>query len=770
MRWPGDWNLKNCLLLCGSLTAAEMLLTLMAAAGLDIPGLHQAVGFIFLTFVPGILLLRIFRIHDINTIESMTYSSGLSVALAMFSGTAVNFLLPLMGIAHPLETLPLLTTSVVEIIALMAIAWLRDRSYTASNHGPPSEWRKNVNTVLFLLATILLVIAGVKISDFTGSNWGLIAALAMIALIIGLGASGKFVMPALFPAALFVVALGLLYQTTLMSPGLVGTDIYTEYHYYQETALNGRWDWTLPNPVNSCTSIVILAPIYALMMGVNGMWVFKFAYPLLFSLVPLILFRIFQLQIGTRASFLAVAFFMIVPTFSLEMISLCRQQVAEIFLALTILLLIEKKLSSANKLIMLTVFSMAIAVSHYSIGFITLAYLVLVIPLLAIIRTGAFIRIWNKMTSWSGGIPDNMANNLENSIPLRLLLIPVVLYMISLLLWYSQVASGIDMTFIASVLNFQVNAVGTEIGNQINHAAGPIMQIGNRPDLIRTALGLDFIEASIPGKLFRLLQYITQALLILGCLRLLFSPRGLKLNGTYIALSVISVGMLLACILFPGFAGILNATRWYHIGLLTLAPFCLIGAETIWELLALAIREVGRRKPAGGNSNSNEGYLKYFTLFILIPYFIFTSGIFFELSRYQDISRVDIPYSIALSSQRLDIIGIFNSQDLAGASWLKDEGDHRSTVYADDHALKVFSLFGYPNPIVHFTRDTPAARSTYMYFTSWNNTKGELTFASTGKPGLRDHVQINDLPGLEAIIGNSDRVYCNGGSVLLRTP
>ena len=94
MRWPNDWKIKACLLLCGGLVLIQVLLTITAAAGLDIPILRQVVGFIFLTFIPGILLLRILRVHEINTTESVAYSVGLSVTLVMFSGAIINFLLP----------------------------------------------------------------------------------------------------------------------------------------------------------------------------------------------------------------------------------------------------------------------------------------------------------------------------------------------------------------------------------------------------------------------------------------------------------------------------------------------------------------------------------------------------------------------------------------------------------------------------------------------------------------------------------------------------
>jgi len=60
----------------------------------------------------------------------------------------------------------------------------------------------------------------------------------------------------------------------------------------------------------------------------------------IFSLVPLALFHIYRQQIGDNKAFLAAFFFMAVPTFSLEMIALAKQQIAELFFALFLLLLV----------------------------------------------------------------------------------------------------------------------------------------------------------------------------------------------------------------------------------------------------------------------------------------------------------------------------------------------------------------------------------------------------------------------------------------------
>lgn len=77
---PSDLDIKKCLWLSLAISLAAPGLVGLAALGFDIPILRQIVGFIFLTFVPGVLILRILKIHNIGLIESLLCSVGLSLA------------------------------------------------------------------------------------------------------------------------------------------------------------------------------------------------------------------------------------------------------------------------------------------------------------------------------------------------------------------------------------------------------------------------------------------------------------------------------------------------------------------------------------------------------------------------------------------------------------------------------------------------------------------------------------------------------------------
>ncbi|MBM4450670.1 MAG: DUF2206 domain-containing protein, partial [Chloroflexi bacterium] len=232
--------------------------------------------------------------------------------------------------------------------------------------------------------------------------------------------------------------------------------------------------------------------------------------------------------------------------------------------------------------------------------------------------------------------------------------------------------------------------------------------------------------------------------------------------------SITSALLLAACILLPNFASPLNTTRWYHISLITLAPFCILGGETIClGIISLwhRLRHVARGFSLA-NAEDNQAFFGFVALAVLIPYFLFTSGVIFEVSKHQVTDRIDIPYSIALSSYRIDLAGVFNQQDGAAAQWLSLNVPHNSKIYVDDHTSQLLKFYGInKEQITHYPQDSDKLQdASYAFLSSWNVSKGELTFAVG--PGLRRHTKTEDLPGLRDA-EHMNQLYCNGSAKVL---
>jgi uncharacterized membrane protein len=173
------------------------------------------------------------------------------------------------------------------------------------------------------------------------------------------------------------------------------------------------------------------------------------------------------------------------------------------------------------------------------------------------------------------------------------------------------------------------------------------------------------------------------------------------------------------------------------------------------------------------NAEDNQAYLRFVALGVLIPYFLFTSGFIYEVTGDRVTDRIDVPYSIALSSYRLDLAGVFYWQDGSAASWLAQRTSDETQVYASYHTFKFLGFYDFPGQIADFPCDASHLQDdSYIYLSTWNMSKGEMTFVVYQVPGvsisgLRRSISFAEIPGLIIAIQDRDRIYNNGGAQVL---
>jgi uncharacterized membrane protein len=336
------------------------------------------------------------------------------------------------------------------------------------------------------------------------------------------------------------------------------------------------------------------------------------------------------------------------------------------------------------------------------------------------------------------------------------------------LFWYSFTAAGINITRLLEFLTMHSTDISSAL-TQILPANGGLLRFldfSGRDVLIRTALGLDFADASLQGRIFRVIQLLTQLLLIIGILRLIFKPAGLKFFPEYLSFCVIN-GMLLAgCVVLPGFAERFNTTRMYHLALITLAPFVILGCMAVWEACIYFKLSLIRSNSQTADTLPVENGAILIALIVLLPYFIFCSGLVFEISGQKVTDRIDTPYSIALSRYRLDLTSSFSAKDGAAAHWLSSRTTDGTIIFTDHHAgliLQINSVPGLRQTLEPSMVSLPS--NSYIWLTAWNTSSNELTYAFA--PGLRRHINLGEIPLFSVFKDNLNRIYSDGGAQVL---
>ena len=592
-----------------------------------------------------------------------------------------------------------------------------------------------------LAAVILgLSVAGARLQN----TWLLYVMIGLICVFIGLVVFDK-VNKKVYPLAIFTIGLALLYQTTLIGPGLAGADIHGEYYFYFK-ALSG-WDTSIPFAYNTSIGTTLIAPFLTNVFHIPGYWVYKAVFPLLFALVPLLLYFIFRKEFSPKTAFFAALFFIIVPTWSMEMIGLPRQMLGELMLVLCLFLILVSKWRLKIRVPLLVAIGTLGAMFHYVMGPVIVLY----------IGFGCLFLLFFK----------------RRVFPVKWLSLVVVALLITGVVYYGSVAQGRALNCITGVSSNYITQVLPWIGERETEVAEAEIEgkaeesettkevekpeaeetkvatgfFTSASPLIRAAWGLDFMDVGIWGKIFRIFQYLTQLSIVAGLVYLIRKRK--RYSAEYLSLCGVAIFLLGCCMFIPRFAGVINATRMYHFTLLLLAPVFVLGGLSIF------------RKP------------QVLVLCLLIPYFLFTSGVIFEVSEQEDISGVNIPYSIALSHSRIDITEIPTANDIAVRDWAVSQ--NLGHMLTDIHGRLLFVEKVWldweigEKDLQRRLENNTFEQGDFIFLSEGNN----RTKTITSKParsgvttGMRISLSFAEL-GLDKVIENSTVIYRQGDAVIL---
>jgi uncharacterized membrane protein len=106
--------------------------------GIAIPVVRQVIGTIYLVFIPGLLILLVLNVRNLDFLEGLLYSVGLSLAAIMVTGLALNAFGPILGIQHPLSATPLVAAMAAVTLSLCAI-WYFKSTERVHPYIPPSR-------------------------------------------------------------------------------------------------------------------------------------------------------------------------------------------------------------------------------------------------------------------------------------------------------------------------------------------------------------------------------------------------------------------------------------------------------------------------------------------------------------------------------------------------------------------------------------------------------------------------------------------------------
>lgn len=395
----------------------------------------------------------------------------------------------------------------------------------------------------------------------------------------------------------YMVGLASVYSTTLLGYSVVGTDISRELQMSNFALANG-WNLSLLDPSNTSFVVGWLVPRFSEFFSIAPQWVYKIILPMIFACTPVLLYLIFKKQFGELRAFYASMFFIMMPVFSLEIATIGKSMVAETLMALCFWIMFTDWRMLRKFLLMLLVALLTLW-AHYTVGALLICYLLCILLIMLAVKAFKGWKLWAR-----------------KAVSLWVIAVVVVVSIVGFSVYYSNVSEGLVVKATLGIGNlykvlaktsilYKVPTTGNESEVSMDFEAGTLTQTkGTTPEVegltieellvaqyarqtkgtnpfISIGMGKDFIEASMAGKVFRIIQYLTQLLIVVGAIWLLLNYKRYTFQAEFIAGIVGSFIMLACCVFLPLFASLINMTRNYHVALFFLAPMFVLGVDAL---------------------------------------------------------------------------------------------------------------------------------------------------------------------------------------------
>jgi uncharacterized membrane protein len=550
----------------------------------------------------------------------------------------------------------------------------------------------------------------------------------------------------LIPLAIFSTALSLLYSTSLSTVFLRGADIHQEYYFANLVETNSFWNSTILDSLNSVLSVVILAPALSIVSGMSLIWVFKVVYPLLFSLVPLILYQVLQRQTDRRTAFLAVFSFMSVFTFFTEMVGIARQQIGEIFVSLLLLLIIEKKISanSRKRALLLMIFGVFVVLSHYALACIFIGFSIFV-WLLSHFAGAGFPTTKFKLRKKSN--QTNIEASVSSFGKMAVTTSFVAFCSVVALGWFVFASGSVTFDNILRIVDRILERAFTDLLNP-QSAQGLLLLLSGRQSLLH--------------EITKNFHIAMQLFITLGLLAVILGRAKYKFDYEYLYFSFASFLLLIAAIVVPFLASSVNTTRLYHISLIFLVPFWVEG-------VVATLGVISRSGFNGAKSFISRASALKMCSVILSVFLLFNTGFMYTLAN-NDGSLANPNWAVESGSAR-DRLVLYNSyipaEEVAGAEWISKHKGAATQIYSDsERALKAYGMVPTSEVAQMFKIKKELGERCYVYLRAFNIVDGQMATVTTPRGLIVDNATALIL----SLHEKADKIFSAGGSELYYTP
>jgi uncharacterized membrane protein len=750
-------KLNQALLFVGLVLAWAVIATWAPTSALKV-----ATSSAFLLTVPGHLIYRLLMREDRNGNfwATLAYTVAFSSLFLMLTGLAMSAIGPSFGISQPLTTGPLVVT-IGSLLTVLAGIVLKVRGNLAPTryHGPKG-WYNWLIVGYGAMLPILAILGAIRLNNGASDSLTLLMFGMVAFYALWLVWPKRRQAHDLYPYALYMSGLALLFATSMRGMFITGHDIVQEYQVFQLTIQHGIWSMSLlQNAYTACLSITILPTILARLTSLSDPYVYKILFQLLFALVPPVIYLTVTRFIPIRAAFLSAFVFISFPTFLTDMPMLCRQEMAFLFFMLMLLSLFEARLTPRVKSALVLLMGLGMILSHYSTSYVAIGIIIAAKFFELVIRRWNIWRkhtdnawmvqmplswpltltllltvyLWNSLltntgqgiSSTIGGIAVSLPQILDNTAVTGAASYSLVSHALSSSQLFQQYTSTVTSIRDLATSNYYPASVTNKYPVlSASEIVAPVTRVGQL--LANLHVPLYSLYDNIRGGYAKLIQ-----VLMLGGLALIaFRRQHAKIPRQFVILGLASVVMIVLEVFLPNVINY-GLLRLIQQSLVFLGPaiimscyfiFGLLRFSPMWRVRATALMFVGFYLVNSGVATAFTGGYQ--------PSMTTTNSGFYYEAYYA------------------------HADELAGFSWLASNTPPGAVVNSDEFARR--QMITYSNI---YSRPTlaPAAISTeaYVYLSYGDTTFNEI-------PLYYDGALIYEKPPTAFLNGNKNLLYNNG--------
>lgn len=708
-------------------------------SGLQIQPLRQLICFVYILFIPGILILRMFKLNRLGNIETLLYTIGLSISTLMFTGYLVNIISPLLGYFKPISLIPLTIVISIVVLLLCILCYLIDKDSSNPDYLIIDEILSSKNLFLFFIP--VLSVLGSFFVNYYHNNILLLLMLTLIALIPIFIAFDKLFTEEMYPVIIWLMSISIIWHYTLITNYAGVHD--GEFYFAKSVINNNFWNMDIYSNYNSVLSVTILTPLIHFICGVDLTWVYKVIFPIFLSFVPLGAYSIFQRYVSNKNSFFAAYILLTTSDFYISLSNISKQLMAVFFFVLFLMVTFNTDISNVKKTLLLIIFSFSLIVSHYGTSYIVMFSLIFVFIFVFLIEH----QITNntsisKLCAMFGRDTKIIWESHKSQTKLSSNF--VLLFVSLTLAWYIYVSSSSSFFSIVNLADHIANSLLTEFFNP-EYSRGAYM-------LTTEYSGLRYVN--------KYLKLGIPFMMAIGFLKELANKKS-KFDVFYFGFSIYFLILLFCSVAIPRFA-VMGPNRLYVFSLLLLSPLCILGGSLIFSETLQHFRFKSKTDPKFLNI--------FYVYFILLM--LFSTQFIYVLSNEQ-------PISVSIGQEYTEKYGntenkanfysnLVMTDDFLSLEWLEKNGCKNKKMYFTGgytHVGSVLRNAGYfPIDNIYNFKDVESIQKNQYILLMYVNNVEKIGYGTLPNVVLFDYFDMNPF---NYFLTTRNKIYTNGDSGLL---